>query len=213
MSVAAAPPSSHGPAPASAGARLEGVSTGARPFHCTYAEYLALEDESSTRHEFIGGEVSPIAGGTPDHAALAMAVGGILRGLLPSGCRPYSSDLRVRIASSGLTTYPDVSVVCGRTLRAPDDPLAVTNPVLLVEVTSSSTEDYDRGEKLRHYKLLPSVREVAIVSHRQPRITVHRRDDDGQWTATEAGPGEEVLLVGCTLRVDDVYRDALEDPA
>jgi Uma2 family endonuclease len=63
----------------------------------------------------------------------------------------FTSDLRIRVPASGLSTCPDVAVVCGRTQRAVDDRLAVTNPVLLVEVTSDSTEDYDRGERLRHY--------------------------------------------------------------
>ena len=151
------------------------MSTSARRVHYTYAEYLVLEEESSIRHEYLDGEIYAMAGGSPDHAALAAAIIGMLRGRLPPGCRVFSSDLRVRVAATGLSTYPDATVVCGRTQRSADDPLAVTNPVLLVEVTSPSTEDYDRGEKLRHYTGLPSVREVLIVSHRAPELTLHRR--------------------------------------
>jgi Uma2 family endonuclease len=147
------------------------MSTSVRRVHHTYAEYLALEEEGSVRHEFLDGEIYAMARGSPDHAALVGAVIGILRGQLPPGCRAFTSDLRVRIAATGLSTYPDVAVVCGRTERAPDDPLAVTNPVLLVAVTSPSTEEYDRGEKLRHYKSLPSLREVLIVSHRTADLT------------------------------------------
>lgn len=180
--------------------------------HYTYAEYLALEDESPIRHEYLDGEIYAMAGGTPDHAALAAAVLAILRAQLPRGCRSFTSDLRVRIPASGLTTYPDGTVVCGGTQRAPEDPVAVTNPLVLVEVTSNSSEDYDRGEKLRQYQSLPSAREILIVSHREPRITLHRRDERG-WTASEAGAGESVSLesIGGVLRVDDVYRDGLED--
>ena len=153
-----------------------------------------------------------MAGGSPDHAALAAAVIHLLRAQLPPGCRVFTSDLRVRIPATGLSTYPDVAVVCGRTLRASDDALAVTNPVLLVEVTSPSTEDYDRGEKLRHYTHLPSVREVLIVSHREPRLTLHRREGSG-WIVLEAQQHDTIVLesVASRLLVDDVYRDGFED--
>jgi len=190
------------------------MSTTARRLHYTYAEYLALEEESSVRHEYLDGEIYAMAGGSPDHAALAAAVIGNLASQLPPACRTFTSDLRVRIEATGLSTYPDVAVVCGRTMRAADDALAVVNPLLIVEVTSSSTEEYDRGEKLRHYKQLPSVREILLVSHREPRLTLSRRDGDG-WTQLEAGRGESIALesVGARIAVDDLYRGGLEDSA
>lgn len=189
------------------------MSTTARRLHYSYKEYLALEQESSIRHEYLDGEIYALAGGSPDHAALAASVIGLLRGLLPSGCRAFTSDLRVRIPASGLTTYPDVAVVCGWTLRATDDTQAVVNPVLLVEVTSDSTEDYNRGEKLRHYKELSTVREVMIVSHRRPLVALHRREAAGVWSVSEAGAGQtlELASVAGRMAVDDVYRDGLED--
>ena len=94
------------------------MSSTARQLHFTYAEYLALEEESSVRHEYLEGEIYAMAGGSPDHAALAAAVIGALRGQLPPGCRTFTSDLRVRIPASGLSTYPDAAVVCGRSERA-----------------------------------------------------------------------------------------------
>jgi Uma2 family endonuclease len=189
------------------------MSTAARQVHYTYAEYLALEDESSIRHEYLEGEIYAMAGGTPDHAALAATAIRILGNRLPPDCRVFTSDLRVRIAASGLSTYPDGAVVCGRTLRAPDDPNAVVNPLLLVEVTSDSTEDYDRGEKLRHYQQLTSVREVLILSHREARVTLVRRHDDTQWTSRDYLAGESIalLVLGGAVAVDDLYRDGLED--
>ena len=188
------------------------MSTSARRVHYTYAQYLALEDESSVRHEFLDEEIYAMAGGSPDRAALAAALIGMLRGKLPPGCRAFTSDLRVRIAATGLSTYPDAAVIYGRTLRATDDGLAIVNPVLLVEVTSASTEDYDRGEKLRHYKSLPSLREVLFVSHRGPELTLHRREE-ADWVVLSAGPGEslELASVAARIAVDEVYRDGLED--
>jgi Uma2 family endonuclease len=178
----------------------------------SYAEYLALEEESSVRHEYLDGEIYAMAGGSPDHAALAAALISVIRSQLPPGCRMFTSDLRVRIPATGLSTYPDAAVVCGRTRRANDDALAVVNPLLLVEVTSPSTEEYDRNEKLRHYKSLPSLREVLIVSYREPYLTLHRRDESG-WSVLTAERGGVLTLasVAARVEVDEVYRDDLED--
>jgi Uma2 family endonuclease len=188
------------------------MSTSARRLHYTYAQYLALEEHSGVRHEFLDGEIYAMAGGSPDHAALAAALIRIVGSQLPPGCRAFTSDLRVRIAATGLTTYPDVAVIRGPTLRTSEDPPAVANPVFLVEITSPSTEDYDRGEKLRHYESLPSLREVLFVSHRAPQLTLHRRGD-AEWTATTAQAGDvlELSSVGARIAVDELYRDGLED--
>ena len=188
------------------------MSRTARRLHYTIEQYKTIEEESSVRHEYLDGEIYAMAGGSPDHAALAAAVIGLLRSRLPRGCRVFTSDLRIRIPSSGLSTYPDLAVVCGGTQRAQDDRLAVVNPVLLVEVTSDSTEDYDRGEKLRHYQRLSSVREIVIVSHREPHLSLHRRDAT-DWVTVEAR-GHETIDLACIaarLSVDEVYEEGLED--
>lgn len=189
------------------------VSSTARRVHYTYPEYLALEEESSTRHEYLDGEIYAMAGGTPDHAALAGAAIRLLGNGLRRGCRVFTSDLRVHIAETGLSTYPDGTVVCGKSARAGHDPLAVVNPTLLLEVTSPSTEDYDRGEKLRNYQRLQSLREVLIVSHREPRVTLILRQEDGHWTSSDFRSGQSIALVSVdgSLAVDDIYRDGLED--
>ena len=184
-----------------------------RRMRYTYTDYLALEDASPIRHEYLEGEIYAMAGGTPDHAALAVQVLTLIRGRLPAGCRAFSSDLRIRVPETGLTTYPDGAVVCGPTQRAVDDANAVTNPALLIEVTSPSSEEYFRGEKLRHYQALASVREIVIVSHRGPVMTLHRRDERGGWESLEVRAGQSIALAvsGAALFVDDVYRDGLED--
>lgn len=126
-------------------------------------------------------------------------------------CVVYSSDLRIRVLDTGLGAYPDVSVVCGHVETDPDDKQTVTNPLLLVEVTSPSTDAYDRGEKLDHYKRIPSLREVVFVSHRETLVEVIRREEDGSWSRHEARPGRALKLasLGCELSVDDVYRNPL----
>jgi Uma2 family endonuclease len=173
-----------------------------------------LEQESSTRHEFLAGEIVAMAGGTPEHAAMAAEIIGQLRDQLREGpCRVFTSDLGVRVLATGLATYPDASVVCGPTERDPDKKTNVINPRVVVEVTSDGTEDYDRGEKLEHYKQVPSLEAVVIVSHREPRLEVWSRQAGATtWTQAIAGAGDSVTVtaLGWTLHVDAIWRAAAE---
>jgi Uma2 family endonuclease len=121
----------------------------------TYAEYLGFEASSNVKHEFLDGQIYAMAGGTPEHAALAAAAITLLGPQLRGGeCRPYNSDLRVR-TPTGLTTYPDVTVIRGPSEIDASDSLAITNPALIVEVLSRSTEEYDSGDKFEHYRTVP----------------------------------------------------------
>ncbi len=169
----------------------------------TYAEYVAQEARSGEKHEFLAGEVDAMAGGTPEHGALAMAIGGELRAALSGRpCRVFSSDVRVRVRATGLATYPDVSVVCGKLETDGEDPDAIANPIVIVEVLSASTEAYDRGEKARHYRKIESLQEYVLVSSSSPRVEVHRRNAEGRWEIDEAGPGEQVVLSSIDVRLD-----------
>ncbi len=178
--------------------------------HYTYAEYVALELDSSTKHEYCDGEIYAMAGGSADHAALSanmiIALGAVVD---DRGCCIYTSDLRIYVESVGLATFPDGSVVCGPVEHHGTSPAdTATNPSLLIEVTSNSSETYDTGFKLEVYKTIPSLREVVLVSHRERRITIHRRADTGDWMAVSARTGERVLVetLGVELVVDQIYR-------
>jgi len=178
----------------------------------TYAEYLAAEERSFEKHEFLDGEAHAMSGGTPEHGALAMAFGAALgSALLGRSCRVFSSDVRVRVKATGLAAYPDISVVCGKLETDDEDPNAITNPVLLVEVLSDSTEARDRGEKAAHYRLIPTLREYVFVSQGRRRIEVYRRNEANRWELFEfeAGAKADLASVGCAIAVDDVYRDPL----
>jgi Uma2 family endonuclease len=137
----------------------------------------------------------------------------VLHRVLPKSCRVATSDLKVRVEASDLSTFPDVSVVCGDAIPAAIDANAITNPTLLVEVTSKSTEDYDRGDKLSHYKQLPALQAVLFVSHRARRITVVARSKAG-WSEREYRGGEQVSIAApaATFAVDDVYEGITLDP-
>jgi Uma2 family endonuclease len=110
--------------------------------HYTLEDYLSVEEMSAVRHEFVDGQIFAMAGGTPEHAALSAAVLVVLGGKLLGGrCRPYSADLRIRVLATGLATYPDAAVICGEPSRDPSSPTHVTNPTVVVEVLSTSTEE------------------------------------------------------------------------
>lgn len=178
----------------------------------SYAEYLAFEREAETKHEYVNGEVYAMAGGTPEHARLAARVmAQLLRALDDRPCEVFSSDLRVRIMATGRSTYPDVTVVCGRLDRAADDEHAVINPMLIVEVLSEGTESQDRGDKWRHYQRIESLQTYVLVSQDEPMVEVFRRAADA-WRYQPAGPGQRLVLDdhGLTLDVDALYRSGLE---
>ncbi|MCA9685323.1 MAG: Uma2 family endonuclease, partial [Myxococcales bacterium] len=169
--------------------------TDAAPARMDYAAYLEAEAAAEVKHEYLRGEVYAMAGGTPEHAALAMAVGAELTlALRGRPCRVFSSDLRVRIEATDLSTYPDITVVCGALERSAVDPQAVVNPTLIVEVLSDSTEAYDRGEKFSHYRRLPSLRAYVLVSQHEARLEAYIRNDDGAWVLSEAAVGQQLVL-------------------
>lgn len=182
----------------------------------SYADYLAHEADGPTKHEYLDGHVYAMAGGTPEHGALAAAVIGELRAALRGRpCRVYSSDVRVHVRATGLTTYPDVTVVCGRLETDAVDADAITNPTLIVEVLSPTTEGYDRGARASHYRQIATLREYVLVGQNEQRVEVQRLVD-GVWTITDARPGDVVNLtsVGVALDVSVVYANPLSvEPA
>jgi Uma2 family endonuclease len=177
-----------------------------RGVHYSYEQYLMALEDSELKLEYCHGEIYAMAGGTPQHAGLAANAIGMLRQALTGKCMVYTSDLKVRIETTDLSTYPDATVVCGGLQTAKIDPNATINPTILVEVTSDSTEDYDRGEKLRNYKQLPSLRAVLFVSHRRRQVTVVKRTD-GAWDEKDFGAGATVMLDDPKLQlsVDELY--------
>lgn len=186
----------------------------AKRLHYEYSDYLRSLEMSELKLEFCDGVIYAMAGGTRAHAELSARVIAVLHRALPSGCRLATSDLKVRVDASDLSTFPDVSVVCGEPMVASIDANAITNPSLLVEVTSKSTEDYDRGDKLSHYKQIPALKVVLFVSHRTRRVTIVERAMTG-WVERECRAGEQVSLQtpSVTFAVDDVYADIVLDPA
>ncbi len=174
----------------------------------SYEDYLALERSSDKRYAWLDGQVYALTGGTLAHAELSAAVAAELRNLaLACGCRVFSADAKVRVLATGLATYPDASVVCGPVVCDPADANAMTNPVVLVEVLSDSTEAYDRGDKADHYRRIPSLRDYLLVSQHTARIEIHSREGD-HWTlrVAEAGGALPLTALDGALEVDRVYQ-------
>jgi Uma2 family endonuclease len=140
----------------------------------------------------------------------------LLGNLLVSGpCAVFNSDLRVVVMATGLTTYPDVTVVCGPRDLHPEDEHAITNPRVILEVLSPTTEAYDRGAKFAHYQSVPSLEEYVLVASVGRRIEHYRRQPTGQWLLTTYVADDatvELPALGGGVRLGEVYAK-VEEPA
>lgn len=188
---------------------VEMVTSGRRGPRYIYLDYVGVEMTSNTKHEFFDGKIYAMAGGTQDHAVLALHVMAELDRGLRAPCRAQGSDLRIYVEAAGMATFPDGSVICGALQHhGPSPKETALNPTVLLEVTSDSSEDYDTGLKLEAYQTIPTLRDYIIVSHRERRITIHHRTDDGHWTMHVAMAGGRigVASVSVELDVDAIYR-------
>lgn len=182
----------------------------------SYDEYLALEEETGLRHEYLRGEVWAMAGGTPQHSAVTSNLHGELYvALKGKPCRVYNGDLKTRVDATDLSTYPDLAVVCGELQRSLRDRNAGTNPTVLFEVLSPSTEAWDRGGKFRHYRHLETLQHYVLVGVTTRVVEVFSRNAEGDWVLREVGEGGRLTLsaIGVEIDVDALYVDIPVDPA
>lgn len=177
----------------------------------TVREYLAREELSPTKHEFYRGELFAMAGGSLAHGIIATNIVTLLNQTLSArGCRAYSGDHRIFIPGDELHTYPDASVVCGEPTMSDVDPYAITNPLVLIEVLSPSTEHYDRGKKFDFYRKIESFRDYVLVDQFEPRIECFSRSAAGLWKIDSVEDLESAFSfpsLGCTVMLGHVYRD------
>lgn len=174
----------------------------------TPQQYLELEQSSEVKHEWVNGELFAMAGASVAHNRLcfnlAVSLGSTLSG---SPCRGYTSDQRVRIPSTGLYTYPDLTFVCGEAEYDPYSAETLINPTLLVEVLSPSTEAWDRGGKFAHYRRLPSLREFLLVAQDRLCVEHYLRQGD-TWVLTAHSEPDAVLTLvswDAHVRIATVY--------
>jgi Uma2 family endonuclease len=190
----------------------------------TLEEYFEIERNSSERYEYRDGqvvnlhEIIGMSGGAVPHSRIAMnfgiAMGNRLKG---SSCAVYSSDLRIRIPRKTLWAHPDATVICGkpRIESIPGVGDTATNPQIIIEVLSPSTEAYDRGDKFARYREIETLREYVLVSQNEARVEVFHRSEDGQWSfGPFAGLDCAASLASLNLEnpLAEIY-DGIEFPA
>lgn len=180
------------------------------------AEYLEIERKAEFKSEFYDGEMFAMSGGSRWHSLISANVGGELRQALKGrGCVVFESNLRVKVESTGLYTYPDVTVACEEQRFADDEMDTLLNPTLIVEVLSDSTEKYDRGEKFQYYQLIPSLKEYMLVSQHVARVELFVREGGGTWRLHQAEGLEATITsptLGLTLELKEIFANVKFEP-
>jgi Uma2 family endonuclease len=177
--------------------------------YLTPAEYLAFERQSDIKHEYFQGELFAMAGASRQHARIATNLAYLFVGQMKGRpCDVFSGDMRVKVSATGLYTYPDASVVCGRPRFADKEMDVLLNPTVIVEILSKSTEAYDRGGKFAQYRTLDSLLDYLLVSQDRPLIERFTRQPDGGWLFTESAGLDAVMpieSIQCQLPLAEVY--------
>ena len=182
------------------------------------AEYLAFEEGREEKHEYWGGHIFQMAGASPEHNQICFNVTGIFaRQISPGTCRGYSSDQKIWIAAAEMSTYADMTVVCGEPRYHAEHATLLLNPKVIIEVLSPSTESYDRGEKWGCYRQLASLTDYLLISQRRPLIEHYTRDERApSWRYVSESDLQGVLeidSIGCRLALMEVYSGIVFPPA
>ena len=171
--------------------------------------YLALEREAPGKSEYFAGEMFTMSGASRRHNLISLNLGAELRAQLRHRpCEVYTSDMRVKVSPTGLYTYPDVVVVCGEPEFEDTMGDTLLNPTILVEVLSQSTEDYDRGRKLEHYRTIPSLQEYLLVSQEKAHIVHYVRHSDVSWLLSDTSGLDAFIAlraIGCEIALSEIY--------
>ena len=191
----------------------------------TEDQYLSMERESEERHEYIDGHIYAMAGESPEHGAictnLTREVSTQLKG---TPCQAFAKDMKVRsgtlpkrrFSQKGLYSYPDLVIVCGELHFLDENRDVLINPKVIIEVSSPSTEAFDRSEKFRRYREFnPSLTDYLIVAQNRPSIEYFSRQENGLWviaaSVVELSESIHIASVNCALRLVEVY-DRIEFP-
>jgi Uma2 family endonuclease len=178
----------------------------------TLEEYFDLELSSNERYEYWNGEVFCMSGVSQEHDQIEGNIYLSLRlALRERECRVFTANIRIKVPSLPPYRYADVSALCGQASFEKIGRVdALTNPMLIIEVLSESTEAYDRGDKFTHYKSITSLREYLLVAQHRPHVTQYVKKEDGSWSYREVNDlsmSLHVPSVDCVLELGEVYRD------
>jgi Uma2 family endonuclease len=179
--------------------------------YLTPDEYLAMEEKSDIKHEYIDGYVYAMAGANDSHVTLSLTIASMVRNhLRGSGCRVYITDVKTKIESLKRFYYPDVLVTCD-----PRDAQTETYkrfPKLIIEVLSSSTEAFDRGDKFADYQQLESLEEYVLISTKRQRLECFRRNQEGLWVLKTYSYDQDNFQLS-SIRFEGTFSDLYEDVA
>jgi Uma2 family endonuclease len=186
------------------------MSAKPKPKYITEEEYLEFERAAFEKHEYFNGEIYQMAGASNEHNLIGGNVYASLHSQVKKrDCRAYQNDMRLLIEETGLYTYPDIMVVCGKPdIKKYKGLDSIKNPVLIVEVLSASTADYDKGAKFDHYRTIESLKEYVLVWQDKKRVARYTKQDDGSWVLRDfIGEEAEINLsaIECSLTMDDIY--------
>ncbi len=175
----------------------------------TIAEYLEMENVAAEKSEYYQGEIFAMSGAKLPHnrisSNLMITLGNRLK---QKGCQPFGSDLRVHVEKNSLFTYPDLSIVCGEVKTLNDDEMNVLNPTVLIEVLSKSSKNYDRGDKFKLYRDIPTLTEYILVDSLSLNVEVFRLNKNNFWQLEEYRAIEEILLIHAlqvSIPLADIY--------
>jgi Uma2 family endonuclease len=174
----------------------------------TPEEYFQWEEGQQHRHEYINGEVYAMSGGTINHSKIASNLNFILKShLRGGGCQVLTSDARVNIVQSNDYVYPDLSVTCND--RDRNTSQYITYPCLVIEVLSTSTANYDRGDKFRMYRRNPSLQDYLLIDAEKIAIDLYRQNELGNWEIINYQAGDAIKLKSINLSclIEDIYED------
>lgn len=175
-----------------------------------FDDYLAIERELvGAKNEYVAGEVFAMSGGSYEHSLIAANLTrGFGNQLTGSPCTVLTSDMRIHVAAADACFYPDLSVLCGEPIFLDDRRDVLTNPVLIAEVLSASTESYDRGGKFAHYRRLPSLRHYLLIAQDRVAVDVFTRQPDDRWLLEAHAEPDAVIALrapDCRLSLREIY--------
>jgi Uma2 family endonuclease len=179
----------------------------------TIEEYFESEERSQEKHEFYNGKITTMPGGTPIHNEIAAKVIAQLIIAIKTASRKYrvyTSDMKIQIPAENTFVYPDAVVVCENPILYKHYKTVITNPLLIVEVLSKSTEEHDRSTKFDYYRSLPSFQEYVLLSQTRPRASVYHRRGTNTWEIDDITTGVlDLQSIGCQIVLEDIYEDVL----
>jgi Uma2 family endonuclease len=177
--------------------------------YMTPEEYLAREREAEYKSEYFDGEVFAMSGASPEHNQIVTnIVGELYAKFKKRPCRVYANDIRVKVSSTGLYTYPDVVAMCNKPSFDDEQKDTLLNPTVIIEVLSDSTANYDRGNKFKHYRTLDSLVEYILIAQDECHIEHYVRQANHQWLLLETNDLQETIelpAINCHLALSDIY--------